>query len=65
MISSHKDRHANIGYGYIGFDNLINVVFDKDFSNISKILETPFIDKNAPYKIEIEDLLNKTFTNRL
>ncbi|QIN45521.1 deoxyribonuclease IV [Mycoplasma capricolum subsp. capripneumoniae] len=65
MISSHKDRHANIGYGYVGFDTLVNVVFDKDFSNISKILETPYIDKKAPYKIEIEDLLNKTFTNRL
>ncbi|ACU78992.1 deoxyribonuclease IV [Mycoplasma mycoides] len=65
MISSHKDRHANIGYGYVGFDTLVNVVFDKDFSNISKILETPYIDKKPPYKIEIEDLLNKTFTNRL
>ncbi|UWD35273.1 deoxyribonuclease IV [Mycoplasma cottewii] len=65
-LSSHKDRHENIGYGYIGFDALCNVVWDEDFKNVPKILETPYVDdKFAPYKIEIEDLVNKKFTDRL
>ena len=25
-ISSHKDRHENIGFGTIGFDTLINII---------------------------------------
>ena len=29
---SHKDRHENIGFGYIGFDTLIKFIYDeKDF----------------------------------
>ena len=27
-ISSHKDRHENIGFGYIGFDTLINIIYN-------------------------------------
>ncbi|AGJ90736.1 deoxyribonuclease IV [Mycoplasma putrefaciens] len=64
-LSSHKDRHANIGYGYIGFDALCEVVWDKDFENVPKILETPYIEDNPPYKAEIENLVNKTFSDNL
>lgn len=54
---SHKDRHANIGTGYIGFDNLYKIANHKALENIPKILETPYIDKvKAPYKEEIEML---------
>ena len=68
-ISSHKDRHANIGFGTIGFDNLINVIYDERFENIPKILETPYVTKSddskekvyPPYKHEIEMIKNKTF----
>jgi deoxyribonuclease-4 len=28
-IGAHKDRHENLGYGTIGFDNLINVIYNK------------------------------------
>ena len=45
-IGSHKDRHANLGYGTIGFDNLINVIYNKRLDNIPKILETPWINRN-------------------
>ena len=24
-LGAHKDRHENIGYGYVGFENLLNV----------------------------------------
>src|SRR5690554_7711221 len=36
-----KDRHENIGFGYIGFDALIKVIYNEKFENIPKILETP------------------------
>ena len=67
-LGSHKDRHANIGYGTIGFDNLINVVYNNRLEGIPFILETPYINRNnkdayAPYKMEIESIRNKKFTD--
>ena len=64
-IGSHKDRHENIGYGTIGFDNLINVIYNSRLDNIPKILETPFIGENAPYKEEIEMIKTKKFNDKL
>ena len=66
VVGSHKDRHANLGYGTIGFDKLINVIYNKRLDNIPKILETPWINRNeknsyAPYKFEIENIRNKKF----
>ena len=58
-IGSHKDRHENIGKGTIGFDNLINVIYNKRIESIPKILETPYIGDKAPYKEEIECIRNK------
>lgn len=59
-----KDRHANLGEGYIGFDALYGIVHHPDFWEIPKILETPWIPDPenpgktvAPYKEEIERLL--------
>jgi deoxyribonuclease-4 len=58
-----KDRHANLGDGYIGFDALYQIVHHPDFLDIPKILETPWIpdpqnpDKTVPpYKEEIARL---------
>lgn len=55
-----KDRHENLGKGYIGFDALSYIVHHPDFMDIPKILETPYIkDENdakksyPPYKEEI------------
>ncbi len=70
---SHKDRHANIGFGAIGFDNLISVIYNKRLENIPKILETPYIgefdeDKNRvypPYRFEIDMIRNKEFDKDL
>ncbi len=55
-ISAHKDRHENIGYGYLGFDTLYKVVHHPLLINVPKILETPYINEKAPYKQEIEML---------
>ena len=64
-IGSHKDRHDNIGYGTIGFDNLINVIYNEKLKDVPKILETPYINERAPYKEEIENILNKKMVNKL
>ncbi|MCI9328774.1 MAG: deoxyribonuclease IV [Ruminococcus sp.] len=63
-----KDRHANIGFGEIGFDALNAIVRHPDFEEIPKILETPYVpdleDKKksyAPYKYEIEMLRKGEF----
>ena len=65
VVNSHKDRHANIGLGTIGFDNLINVIYNEKLKNIPKILETPYIEGHAPYKEEIEMIREKKFDNDL
>ena len=73
ILGSKKDRHENIGLGSIGFNNLINVIYNKRISNIPKILETPYvtIDNNSkdkiypPYKQEIDMIKNKSFDNNL
>ena len=63
---AHKDRHENIGYGYIGFDNIINIIYNSRLEGIPMILETPYIDKDyPPYKYEIEMIRNKEFNNNL
>ena len=67
-ISSHKDRHENIGYGTIGFENLINVIYNERLKDIPKILETPYVgDKKEypPYKFEIKMIKNKKFNENL
>ena len=64
-IGSRKDRHENIGYGYIGFNNLINIIYNKRLENIPKILETPYINEYPPYKFEINMIKNKKFNEEL
>ncbi|MCR4562456.1 MAG: deoxyribonuclease IV [Bacilli bacterium] len=57
--SSHKDRHENLGYGQIGFDNLLKWVYDPRLKDIPKILETPYINEKPPYKTEISMIRSK------
>ena len=71
-IGAHKDRHENLGYGTIGFDSLINIIYNEKLQNVPKILETPYVCKEggkdrsyAPYKFEIEEIRNKKFNNNL
>ena len=62
-LGAHKDRHANVGAGSIGFETLHKVVHDDRFINIPKILETPWLCAEGetkktipPYKEEIAEL---------
>ncbi|MDD5935384.1 MAG: deoxyribonuclease IV [Clostridiales bacterium] len=68
VMGAGKDRHENIGFGHIGFEALNYIVHHKDFEDVVKILETPYVslpdskDKSiAPYKFEIEMLRNQKF----
>lgn len=72
VISSHKDRHENIGFGTIGFNSLINIIYNGKLEKIPKILETPYVDSSegknrvyAPYKFEIDMIKNKKFNDNL
>lgn len=61
-----KDRHANIGFGTLGFNNLIDIIYNKRLNHIPKILETPYIDNlYPPYKFEIEMIKSKKFNPNL
>lgn len=60
-MGSHKDRHENIGFGYLGFNTLINIIYNDRLKNIPKILETPYVGEVAPYKYEIDMIRDKKF----
>ncbi|MGX6980207.1 deoxyribonuclease IV [Vagococcus elongatus] len=63
---AHKDRHANIGFGEIGFEALNRIVHHEALTELPKILETPYVgpDKKsakAPYGFEIAMFREQTF----
>ena len=62
VFGLHKDRHENIGFGEVGFDTLMNVIYNKRLEEVPKILETPYVDREyPPYKYEIEMIKNRKF----
>ncbi|MCL1989269.1 MAG: deoxyribonuclease IV [Defluviitaleaceae bacterium] len=66
-----KDRHENIGFGEIGWQALEYIVHHTDFTDVTKILETPYVPvpdtdkKNAPYWHEIAMLRSRVFDEML
>lgn len=59
-MGAHKDRHENAGFGQIGFRTLCRFVYDEEFAQIPKILESPYVPGQEekvktypPYKYEI------------
>ena len=72
-LGAHKDRHENFGFGNVGFDTLMGVIYNERLENIPKILETPYVTKDdsskerlyPPYKYEIEMIRNKKFDEEL
>ena len=71
-LGSHKDRHENIGFGQIGFDNLLKIIYHEKLKELPKILETPYVKENPkdkisypPYKEEIEMIKQKEFDENL
>lgn len=49
-----KDRHENFGFGHIGFNALMYVMNHKDFEEVPKILETPYVKNPDNAKISYE-----------
>ncbi len=71
-FESHKDRHENFGFGNIGFDALMKIINMKEFADVPKILETPYVkdpenEKKSypPYKYEIEMIKSGKFNSKL
>lgn len=68
-LGSHKDRHENIGFGYIGFDRLISIINHPKLKGIPKILETPYIvngnNSYPPYRFEIDMIRRKVKNDNL
>ena len=67
-----NERIENKGYkNVIGFDPINYIVHHKDFENVPKILETPYVpigdtkNKVAPYKLEIDMLKKGVFNPNL
>ena len=63
-----KDRHENIGFGNIGYDTLREIIYMKEFENVPKILETPYVKdpenikkSYAPYGYEIQMIKDGMF----
>ncbi len=52
-LGSRVDRHAQIGYGYIGREGFKNILMDRRFSNIPLILETPGGELLYPQDIKV------------
>ena len=73
VCGTHKDRHENIGFGEIGFDNLLKVIYHDKLKEVPKILETPYVSVKdggkdrtyPPYKQEIAMIRAKKFDENL
>ncbi|MEM0136808.1 MAG: deoxyribonuclease IV [Thermoplasmata archaeon] len=52
-LGSRVDRHAQIGYGYIGREGFKNILSDNKFNNIPLILETPGGEPLYPQDIKV------------
>ena len=64
-LGDKKDRHANLGFGEIGFDALLKIIYHPDFEEIPKILETPYVSEIPPYKYEIKMIREAVFNPNL
>lgn len=69
VLGSRKDRHENIGFGTIGFDNLLYVINHPKLKDVPMILETPYVkDGNRsypPYKFEIQSIKSGVFNSQI
>lgn len=73
QMGSHKDRHANIGFGTIGFENIEKIAYNPRVRKLPLILETPYVSKEKdgtdrsypPYKFEIEMIRNDKFDKNM
>ena len=70
VCGARKDRHENIGFGEIGFGALNYIVHHPAFTEVPKILETPYVgedkkNKKAPYQFEIDMIRAQSFDSEV
>ncbi|GAB1777872.1 MULTISPECIES: deoxyribonuclease IV [Priestia] len=70
VCGARKDRHENIGFGEIGFGSLNYIVHHPAFTEVPKILETPYVgedkkNKKAPYQLEIDMIRAQSFDSEV
>jgi deoxyribonuclease-4 len=70
VCGARKDRHENIGFGEIGFGSLNYIVHHPAFTEVPKILETPYVgedkkNKKAPYQFEIDMIRAQSFDSEV
>ncbi|UQS86534.1 deoxyribonuclease IV [Nicoliella spurrieriana] len=70
-MGSHKDRHAIIGLGTIGFDALNYIAHHPQLTSVPKIMETPMVksedgkQKFSPHGYEVKMLTDQHFDQNL
>lgn len=73
VMGAKKDRHANLGFGKIGFEALARIANHPKLKDVPKILETPYVTESEehkdrafpPYKEEIKMLKSNNFDSNL
>ncbi|KZT23879.1 AP endonuclease [Neolentinus lepideus HHB14362 ss-1] len=55
-LASKKDRHENIGLGFLGLKTFHHILVDERIQNIPLVMETPQYDDNEVWRKELEVL---------
>jgi len=63
-LASNRDRHANLGQGYLGWSAFEHIMNDSRFNNIPLILETPQADDGETWINEINHLYSLIHTKK-
>lgn len=55
-LSSRKDRHANLGAGFIGLEVFVRLALDSRFQEVPLVLETPLGEDGLGHKRDLDNL---------
>jgi deoxyribonuclease-4 len=53
-FDSHRDRHANLGDGFIGEDGIAAFLSDPRLQDVPALLEVPGADKDGPSSVDVK-----------
>ncbi len=57
-LAQKKDRHENVGNGFIGKDGFVPLLSDNNWQDVVGYLEVPGFDNQGPDKLNVEILKN-------
>ena len=55
-LGSRRDRHANLGAGFIGMETFVKLASDARFAGLPLVLETPLGEDNLGHKRDLDRL---------